>query len=137
MGILGGAATGAFAAMAMTGLRQVTTGLGLVQRTPPDAAMQEAAPGLLARLAPGHRQAAVEVAHWAYGAAGGALYGLLPERARSSAVIGLAYGAGSWVVFEQALAPRIGQAHEGGGRQHAALLVDHLLYGTALARLAR
>ena len=35
------AAAGAVSAMSMTGLRQVTTGLGLVQRTPPEAAVAD------------------------------------------------------------------------------------------------
>ena len=52
-------------------------------------------------------------------------------------LIGLAYGAGSWAVFEAVVAPRVGQEREGGTQQDVALLADHLLYGGVLARLAR
>ena len=37
-----GGARGAVAAMAMTGMRRVTTGLGLLERTPPDALARDA-----------------------------------------------------------------------------------------------
>ena len=137
MGLFRGAAGGAVAAMAMTGLRQATTGLGLVERTPPEAAVQSAAPEVLRSLPPERQQAAIELAHWAYGAAGGVVYAFLPDRLRCSLLIGLAYGAGSWAVFEAVVAPRIGQKREGGRQQDLALLADHLLYGGVLARLAR
>jgi hypothetical protein len=136
MGILGGAIGGAVGAMAMTGLRQVTTGLGLVQRTPPEAAVQTAAPEV-GQMPPGERKATIEVVHVIYGAAGGAFYGLLPDVIRRRTIVGLAYGAGAWTVFETFVAPRIGQEQEGGGSQQAALLADHLLYGAVLSRMAR
>ena len=44
-----GLVRGTVAAMAMTGVRQVTTGLGLVEQTPPDAIIKQRAPGLLSR----------------------------------------------------------------------------------------
>jgi len=137
MGLFRGAAGGAVAAMAMTGLRQATTGLGIVKRTPPEAAVETAAPDVLTSLPPERQQVAIELAHWAYGAAGGVVYAFLPERLRCSLPIGLAYGAGSWAVFEAVVAPRIGQKREGGRQQDLALLADHLLYGGVLARLAR
>jgi len=137
MGLFRGAAGGAVAAMAMTGLRQATTGLGIVKRTPPEAAVETAVPDVLASLPPERQQVAIELAHWAYGAAGGVVYAFLPDRLRCSVLIGLAYGAGSWAVFEAVVAPRIGQKREGGRQQDLALLADHLLYGGVLARLAR
>jgi hypothetical protein len=137
MGLLSGAMAGAVAAMSMTGLRQVTTSLGIVKRTPPEAAVQTAAPEMLTSLPPERQQAAIELAHWAYGAAGGVAYAFLPDRLRGNLLIGLAYGAGSWAVFESVVAPRIGQKREGGRQQDAALLADHLLYGGVLSRLAR
>ena len=137
MGLFRGAAGGAVAAMAMTGLRQATTGLGIVKRTPPEAAVETAAPDVLTSLPPERQQVAIELAHWSYGAAGGVVYAFLPERLRCSLPIGLAYGAGSWAVFEAVVAPRIGQKREGGRQQDLALLADHLLYGGVLARLSR
>src|SRR5215213_1565843 len=44
-----GLVRGTVAAMAMTGVRQVTTGLGLVEQTPPDAIIKQRDPGLLVR----------------------------------------------------------------------------------------
>jgi hypothetical protein len=38
-----GLARGVVAAMVMTGLRQVTTGIGLVDQTPPDAILKQRA----------------------------------------------------------------------------------------------
>jgi hypothetical protein len=45
-----GLVRGTVAAMAMTGVRQVTTGLGLVEQTPPEAIIKQRAPGLLVRM---------------------------------------------------------------------------------------
>ena len=45
-----GLVRGTVATMAMTGVRQVTTGLGLVEQTPPDAIIKQRAPGLLVRM---------------------------------------------------------------------------------------
>jgi hypothetical protein len=73
------------AAMVMTGLRQVTTGIGLVDQTPPDAILKQRAFGVLVRYPRvacfvARRQVAlVELAHWAYGAAAGAAFAQPPE----------------------------------------------------------
>src|SRR5918992_2551412 len=48
--VLTGAVRGVVAAMAMTGMRQVTTGLGLVEQTPPDAILKQRAFGPLIRF---------------------------------------------------------------------------------------
>ena len=72
-----GLVRGTVAAMAMTGVRQVTTGLGLVGQTPPDAIIKQRAPGLLVRmprlafLVAKRQTALVELAHWFYGAGAG------------------------------------------------------------------
>jgi hypothetical protein len=137
MSLIGGAAAGALAAMAMTGVRQATTGLGLVRRTPPEAAAQTAMPELLRGLDSGQRQAVIEFAHWAYGAGGGAVYALLPETIRRNTLVGLGYGAGTWVVYDRLVAPLVGQKREGGAAQDLSLLADHLMYGAILARVLR
>ena len=133
--VLHSALRGTIAAAAMTGMRALTVSLGLVQEPPPQAIAERG--GLLEHVPPDRRRAAIELAHWAYGAAGGVVYAFLPDRLRCSLPIGLAYGAGSWAVFEAVVAPRIGQKREGGRQQDLALLADHLLYGGVLARLAR
>lgn len=55
--VLKAATRGAVAAMAMTGLRQMTTSLGLVERTPPDSVLSQTAPQLFYRV-PVDRRAA-------------------------------------------------------------------------------
>jgi hypothetical protein len=45
--------------MAMTGVRRVTTDLGLVRKPPPERIATEGIPGLFARLAPEHLETAI------------------------------------------------------------------------------
>ena len=128
-------ARGVIAAMAMSGFRNVTTRLGLVLETPPEAVLRAGTPGLLMRLAPERRAVAIELAHWAYGAAGGAVFAALPERLRRKATAGPAYGVLTWLVFEAGIAPLLGlpQAHERRVVERAVLLADHVLYGVVVA----
>jgi hypothetical protein len=120
--------------MAMSGFRQVTTALELVQRTPPESVLVQTAPNLFRRVPVGRRQALVELVHWTYGAAGGALFGLLPRRIRRQGWIGPVYGFAFWAVFEAAVSPVLGiDQPRHGAREQVALLADHLLYGTVVA----
>ena len=83
--VLRGAAWGAVGAMAMTGMRVITTELGLVQQTPPQALKRQRARGvraLLRRAPRTQRRGLVEAAHWAFGASGGAAFGALPRPMR-------------------------------------------------------
>jgi hypothetical protein len=126
---------GAVAAMAMTGMRVLTTELGLVEEPPPQAIFRQRAKGLL-RLAPRrHRRAAIELAHWGYGAGGGAAFALLPREARDRAWAGPIYGLTVWAGFEMVLAPLLGldQAKKPRPVERAALAADHLLYGLVLS----
>src|SRR5450755_1204164 len=78
--VLSGAARGALGAMAMTGMRVMTTELGLVEQTPPQALARQRARGIraLLRRAPREqRRGLIEAAHWAFGAGGGAAFGAL------------------------------------------------------------
>ena len=75
--LLRGAARGVVAAMAMSGMRQVAMGVGAIRRTPPDAILREGVPFVLRRVPEHRRTAFVEFAHWGYGAAAGAVFGLL------------------------------------------------------------
>ena len=129
IGIVACIGRGALGAMAMTGLRQVSTGLGLMPQTPPES-MAEAT-GLLGRVPPERRTAAIEVAHWGYGAVGGAMYALLPRSVRRLPGVGPLYGVAVWLGFQVGLAPILGlpQATEASTAQRGALLADHLLYG--------
>ncbi|WP_199853024.1 hypothetical protein [Plantactinospora sp. BC1] len=132
---LRGTTRGAFAAMAMSGFRQVTTGLGLVERTPPEEVLRQTAPSLFRRIPVDRRQALVELVHWAYGAGGGMLFGLLPRSLRRQPWTGPAYGFAFWAVFEAGLAPLLGidDRRHHDARERLALLADHLLYGVVVA----
>lgn len=75
--IASGFVRGGVASMAMTGMRQMTKGFGLVEQTPPDAIVKQRASGLLVRsprlafLVAKRETALIELAHWFYGAVGG------------------------------------------------------------------
>jgi hypothetical protein len=126
---------GAVGAMAMTGMRVCTVDLGIVDETPPQAIFKQRARGLLALVPRKRRRAAVELAHWGYGAVGGLMFGLLPARLRRQPWAGPLYGLLTWVGFEAGLAPALGlaQAKQLRPVERAALAGDHLLYGLVLS----
>jgi len=111
-------ARGVIAAMAMSGMRKVTTELGLVERIPPE-----------------RRELAIELAHWLYGGIGAAAFGSLPERLRRQTWSGPLYGVGVWLGYEIAVAPLFGLHRKRGpsAAERAALVVDHMLYGIVVA----
>jgi hypothetical protein len=129
------AARGTVAAMAMSGMRKVTGGLGLLDESPPHAIAERNADDLLTRL---HvdREVAIEAAHWTYGAVGGALFGALPVALRRHAWSGPAYGVGTWVIYETVVAPllRIPETTQRTLVGRLALAADHVLYGTVVGR---
>jgi hypothetical protein len=130
---------GAIAAMAMTGMRAFTVDLGIVEQTPPEAIFKQRARGLIRRVPRGRRRSALELAHWSYGAAGGAAFGMLPESVRRRAWAGPVYGLVVWLGFEVGIAPALGltQARKLRLAERAALAADHLLYGLVLSETRR
>lgn len=120
---------GAIASMAMTGMRVVTVSLGLVQQAPPQQIAGESR---------GPGRAAVEVVHWAFGAAAAAGYGTLPKSWRKRSWTGPIYGLFIWTGFE-ATAPLLGLPHaeEAGVKQRLAIAADHVLYGFVLDETRR
>ena len=133
-----GAARGAVGAMAMTGFRRVTTGLGLVEATPPERIAHEAVPRLVSRVPPERRNEAIELAHWGFGAAAGALYGALPYRLRVRRWVGPLYGLAIWAGFEFALRRLLGiSGPRRKPQERAAVAVDHLLYGAIVGSYPR
>jgi hypothetical protein len=125
--------------MAMTGMRALTVDLGIVEQTPPEAIFKQRARGLLRRVPRGRRRAAIELAHWTYGVAGGAAFAALPEFLRRRAWAGPTYGLVTWVGFEAGLAPALGlsQATKLRPLERLALAGDHLLYGFVLSETRR
>jgi hypothetical protein len=140
--VLSGAAWGTVGAMAMTGMRVITTELGLVEQTPPEAVSRQRARGLrkLVRRAPRkQRRGMIEAAHWAFGAGGGAAFGALPREVRSRRWVGPVYGLLVWLGFELGIAPALGlrQAKRVRPVDRAALAADHLLFGLVLSATRR
>jgi hypothetical protein len=125
--------------MAMTGLRTVTAAVGRQEQSPPEAIVEEKAPGIVRGLPERSRNAVIEVAHWTYGTGGGIVFGLLPAAVRRHPAAGPAYGLAIWLAFELGIAPALGVRHAHRRRVLWRLLValDHVLYGLVVAgRLA-
>lgn len=132
--VASGVAWGAVAAMAMTGMRRMTSKIGLLERTPPERMAREGFPAVLARVPAEHHAEVIELSHWAYGAAVGATFAFLPETARRSRWAGPLYGVATWVAFDVVLRPLFGLAKpRSESRERVALLADHLLYGVVVA----
>ncbi|WP_433461421.1 hypothetical protein [Spirillospora sp. CA-128828] len=131
-------ARGLVAAMAMTGVRTVTATVGPHEKSPPEAIVERHVP-VVRRLPEPYREAATELAHWAYGAGGGAVFGMLPAGFRRHPAAGPAYGLAVWLGFEAGIAPLLGvrHVHERGVAWRAVVALDHVLYGIVVAgRLA-
>lgn len=128
---LRGAVRGVAGAMAMSGMRQVEVGAGFVRRTPPEAVLAEGVPALLESVPPERRKAAIELAHWGYGAAAGTVFALLPRRVRRWRLAGPVFGVAVWSAYELAVAPALGLAHarRHRPRERWAFLVDHVVFG--------
>jgi hypothetical protein len=126
---------GTIAAMAMTGMRVVTVGLGFLPKDPPEEIFEEALPQFLEAVPPDYRGEFIELAHWAYGSAGGAAFALLPGGIRRQPWSGPAYGIATWAFFEAVLAPLLGlrKPPERSMSERAALIADHVLYGLVVA----
>jgi hypothetical protein len=128
-------ARGLVGAMAMTGLRTFTQSIGVLEEAPPDAVIGEHAPQVVRRLTEHHRTAVTEISHWAYGAAGGAMFAVLPRSLRKHPLSGPAYGLAIWLGFELGLAPLLGLQHARSPRplSRAVLALDHVMYGVVVA----
>lgn len=129
-----GGARGVVAAMAMTGMRKVTTGFKLLpEHPPPEEIVRRTTSPVLPRIPQGRGKALVELLHWSYGALGGSLFGLLPRRWRRLPWIGPAYGFLFWLLFDAVIAPRLNEPRWQSLRTRSALLADHTLYGMVVA----
>lgn len=130
-----GGLRGVVAAMAMSGMRKFTGGLGIVREEPPRAIIRKQTKGLF-RLAPrGKRRAVTEIMHWGYGAVGGVGFAALPDGVRRRPWAGPAYGLVLWLSFSAGIAPALGLKHSKRPKatEQAALIADHLLYGIVLS----
>ena len=132
-----GAVRGVVAAMAMTGFREFTRRVGLLQEPPPEAIVRQRLLGRFRRARSGRSRAGAELLHWGYGAAGGAAFAALPEGIRRPAPSGPLYGLVVWTGFELGIAPllKLQQAKQARPLDRAALALDHALYGFVVSGL--
>lgn len=130
-----GALRGAIAAMAMTGLREFTRRIGVLEEPPPEAIVRQRLLKPFGRAKHGQSRAQVELLHWSYGAGGGAAFAALPEELRMKPYAGPVYGLVVWLGFELGVAPLLGLSQAGRLRplDRLALAADHLLYGFVLS----
>ena len=145
------AARGVVGAMAMTGLRKLTSGLGPGERDPAEAILRQRLGLVMAALPQGRRQALkalvqpqrrralTEAAHVGFGAAAGAGYGALPAQVRQAPWSGPGVRASrSGPGYELGMAPMLGVSHAGRRKpaERVAFVADHLLYGLVLVGAA-
>jgi hypothetical protein len=132
--IAGSATRGLVGAMAMSGVREFTRGLGLLAKPPPDEIADEGAPALFARVPREYRDAAIEVAHWGYGAGMGAVYGTAPRDLRRRTWFGVAYGLALWLAYDAGISRALGiRGPAPSAGQRLSIAGDHVLYGLVLA----
>ena len=132
-----GAARGVVAAMAMTGMRRMAKAVGLVSEAPPDELARHGAgtAWLMRRVPPAQREQALELAHWSFGGAAGAVFGALVAPRTRRPAVGPAYGLAIWALFEVAAVPLLGleRSRRRPLPERAAISADHVLYGLILA----
>ena len=133
--LLHAALRGVVAAAAMTGMRDADREPGAGEGAAAGGDREQGR--LLYKVPPEHRRAAIEIAHWTYGAKGGAVYGMLPEAVRRRRWSGPVYGLVLWLGFELGIAPLLGLRHakEPRPEERIALAADHALYGLVLSEL--
>jgi hypothetical protein len=130
---------GVVGAMAMSGVRNITSEIGLLREPPPVAMAKRASKGMLRGVPKRFRRPIIEVFHWQVGALGGATFAVLPDAVRKQAWAGPAWGVLIQGTFGFVVAPALGlrQAKRPSVREQAALLADHLVYGYVLSDLPR
>jgi uncharacterized membrane protein YagU involved in acid resistance len=130
-----GATTGALATCTMTAALAAARFTGILGEPPPRKLTRRVL--RLFGMNPGRGKTldvVTALTHLGYGAACGALYMLLPRRARSIAG-GAAYGAAIWAVSYMGWIPKVGlmppPSFDRPGRP-TAMILAHLVYGATL-----
>ena len=133
-----GALAGLAATVALTGLRQVWSKMGLVFETAPMQVVDRVEEvGLIGDLSPASRRLLIVLAHFAYGAGTGAAFGLLRrERGKPTeeAAVGSALGVLAWGAGWSSWLPLTG-VHKAPWTQKTPKVllpvVDHAVFGAA------
>lgn len=142
-----GAAAGLFATVPMTlAMKAMHSQLPPEERypLPPRLIVENAADaaGMEEDLDEKDEHRATWLAHFAYGAATGALYNatLNAIEMKPTAANGLAYGTGVWALSYLGLLPAVGllaPATEHPARRNALMIASHLVWGASLGWAAR
>jgi hypothetical protein len=138
-----GALAGLAATAPMTAVIAAGGAFGLLFTPPPaqiTGEVSERAGEQLSRRSP-EFTAAWLAAHFAYGAACGALYGLLrPLLPRADVIAGVMFGGAVWGVSYLGLLPSLGlfpSAKDDAPPRQAVMIAAHAVYGTTLAGAER
>ena len=135
--VLRGALAGAVATGAMSTLMLAARRAGLLGQQPPEAIVRQVGRVVGTEPPVPLARALAAAAHVGFGAAGGAVYALLPRRGPATAVaLSLAIWAGSyegWVPALGALPP----AHDDRSDRQAVMVAAHVVYGLVLSPVER
>jgi len=140
--LLRGAGAGLLATVAMSGVMLAARRLGLTPTLPPERIVQEGAEAASAPAEPGQIDALATMAHFGFGAAGGAVLAAASRLIglRLSAALALPWAlviwAGSYFGWVPALNILPPPPRDHPGRAWT-MLVAHLVYGVSLAALWR
>ena len=87
----------------------------------------------------GDRIALTTIAHFAFGAAAGAVYGATVRSRRTSALIGMVYGLAVWALAYGVGLPSLGlhpAATDDTADRNEVLIASHVVWGATLGKLA-
>ena len=133
-----GFVAGLVATAVMTGARFAAKEAGLVDRRPPQSEVVGRLRAIAGRTPWGHRaERSATIAHYAFGAVAGAIYGVIdPRRARPAG--GVLYAGAIWAISYLGVLPRVGlmprPTRDDLGRQ-VVTAADHVVYGMTLDAL--
>ncbi|MDQ1556210.1 MAG: hypothetical protein QOI02_1212 [Actinomycetota bacterium] len=134
--VVAGTAAGLFATGIMSGVFLAAQRLSLLGRLPPRMIVERLAPGVDEATA----KPLATIAHFAYGASAGAVFGLLARRAKGGGVRGVAWGCALWAAGYEGWLPAmriLPMAHDDDRRRAGSILTAHLVYGLVLGSIYR
>ncbi len=133
-----GAESGVLATAAMSAVMLAGDRAGLMSDQPPKRIVRALLPGHGHRPKRGERVLGA-LAHFGFGAAGGAAFALLCGGRRAPVTLGVTYGLAIWFVSYQGWVPKLGVLppipEDRPGRQ-AVMAAGHVVYGATLALAA-
>ena len=138
--MLRGAVAGTVATGFMSGLMMAARKAGIMGEMPPEKITAKFLNRAGIRRSRQEQDALATLFHFAFGAGGGAIFGLLPRRLPvPPLLLGMAYGTAIWTVSYMGWVPALGimppPDRDRPGRP-VAMLIGHVVYGGALGVLS-